>query len=154
MKDWKQIGVYLGRGISLYESSHLYEIEISDLSFATVLLWLNDHLWSKDEFIATVNSLIQANPLSVVVAGEHVEESFDCLLAVQSRLPSSLPHFMTGIINASVFYEIAYEFLIATYPSDERFDVWKEHLIIVVGDNQSRQEIVRSITQMVDELNS
>lgn len=157
------IGTYIDRPILLQEASSFSELAIDDLSHAVVLLWLDEGSWDPKQLELAVRRLAANNVLNITIAGEKSDEGFSVLLETLGSL-SLDKHIMTGIFSgtdvkaplkvkdALIVKDAVERFLISTWPTEERFDEWREYRIIIVGKpNLSRQirDSVREITERV-----
>ena len=147
MMNLKEVGTYLDRRIMLQEAGNLKELTATDLSNAVVLMWVADPSWEVEELRRAIEELSDGKPLSLVVGGERVDESFSVLLETLSYLPPTSYHIMTGSIESADMSEGVSEFLIATYPEELRFDDWQEYRIVAVGDSSLHHRMLCSISE-------
>lgn len=151
------IGTYRDRPVRLQEVSSLGEMTARDLSHALVLLWLGEKSWDPEQLGLAIRQLAASNVLSVTVAGEKSDDAFSLLLQTLGSLPMRR-HIITGIIkdadvkdpaeDSLIVKDAVEEFLIGTWPDEERFDDWTEYRIILIGKPGLAQQVCHAVVEM------
>lgn len=148
----KQLGIYTDRPVILKELTDINELIYRDCSNAVMLIWLSNNSWNVEQFEDFVKRLALNGVLNITVAGWKVDDAFSALITTLSVLPTE-KHIMTSKIAESdikdqiedsvVIKNTIEMFLVNSWPSIERFDDWEESHIVVVGDSNLSQEIVK-----------
>lgn len=146
----EQIGTYLDRSVKLQIVNSLTTLEIDDLSHAVVLVWLAPQSFNSNLLEIIIKQLIAQNVLSIVVAGESPNESFSILLLTLSTI-HTIKHIMTGVIESTCTNDIIEQFLVATWPDENRFDYWTEYRLIVIGNSDLGNHVkIKLISSFID----
>lgn len=121
----KKIGHYIERDVHLIESKYLLT-DYDDLSNSSVLLWLQTkkHLMTLRSYL---RQLIEKKPLVLFLGGLYAEAGFDHLLDELSRGAPSF-QVMTRYSEQSL-EDCLEEFFQASWPSEDRFDDWKNYIV-------------------------
>jgi hypothetical protein len=137
------MGNYLDRQIKLIVISELSEIDRVDVAYSLILLLLYKSNWRVEDFQSALEVLASKQVLGITVAGEKVGNSFSIMLDTLGSLAG--PHIMTGVSREQNMASVVEKFLVATYPSEERFDEWQGYSFIVVGNDTSAVSLREAI---------
>lgn len=142
----KKIGKHNGRFIFIEEVNSLNEIE-HDYSFeSAILLHLGNEDWEKEEFINVVEKMVKKEVIAICVAGKRVDEQFDLLISTQGPI-STKKHTMTYMFDEKNIENVLENLFWVVITDGERWDTWKNYLIICVDD----QIISNKITSLIKE---
>lgn len=144
MTQWITCGDYLGRNIQVGSSKDL-KCTMPTCSLAESLLLVVLGLPFHDEGSRRrfLSMLIGTTPLAIVVYGQDASLAFNTLITLLSESHSP-KHIMTKLLEEQPTDEALKEFFQATWPSEERFDEWKQYSVILTGEFQV-VEMVRTI---------
>jgi hypothetical protein len=137
------MGDYLGRQVNLIILDELSEIHQVNVACSLILILLCKSNWRKDDFRSAVEVIALKQVLGITVAGERVDDSFSIMLDTLGSLPG--PHIMTGISRELNMKSVVENFMVATYPSEERFDKWQSYSFIIVGNDASATSLREAI---------
>lgn len=133
MISLKSIGHYLDRSIIVVENYLTEDIDLSEYLNKSIVLIESDSELTYDEFIKTNNlllTIIKCCPLTIAVWGINAEQIFDFLLLELSTM-NTKKHIMTKLIQAETIEDAVDDLIIATLPSEDRFDEWKNYTIFI-----------------------
>jgi hypothetical protein len=138
MTRWKLLGKYLGRPVKIAESSELELSQITDLE-SSVLLLIIAVVMPPALARASMRSLIGQQPLAILVSGSGARAVFDVLI---DELGDGVlrRHVMTSLSEDEDIQAGFTALLQSTWPSEDRFDEWKDYAIINIGGNAKKIE--------------
>jgi hypothetical protein len=158
MMSMNSMGTYLSCQVLFQEAGNLGELAIKDLSHAVVLLWLGESSWGPEQLKIAIKRFAATKPLNITIAGTRSDDGFRILLETLSALPTN-KHIMTGVLtntdvkdpeeDSLIVKDAIKQFLIATWPDEERFEDWSEYQIIVIGRPDLSQQIRRSVLEIL-----
>lgn len=157
MTTINSIGTYLSCHVLFQEAGDLGNLAIKDLSHAVVLLWLGESSWDPEQLKIAIKRLAASKPLNLTIAGARSDDGFRILLETLSALPTN-KHIMTGVLtntdvkdpeeDSPIVKDAIEQFLIATWPDEERFEDWSEYQIVVIGRPDLSQQIRHVVVEM------
>lgn len=142
-------GKYLNRSVILECADVLSELEYNNVSCSVILLWLGNPAWNAEDLQVAIKNYVLGNVLSLTIAGQRTDESFQMMLENLSVLQRD-KHIMTGVIDTCDVDEAVDQFLIATWPDEGRFAAWIDYRIVVVGDSNLTEEIRQAIHRVMN----
>jgi hypothetical protein len=132
---WTTLGNYLARPVKVASLvPYLEESDLTEISNATLLLHFCRNYDVSLIGQRFLHQAVASCPIAIAVAGVGAGQAFDDLLREASTVSDS-KHIMTTVLDGGSFDDIAEGFLFGVLPSEERFDEWQMHLIIVVEDS-------------------
>ncbi|MBC8044067.1 MAG: hypothetical protein IAF08_11575 [Rhizobacter sp.] len=145
----KGAGSYLERPIKLVMVSVRSSfIPADELIASTVLMIFNTAAPDETTLKSFFEKIISRMPLSVMIAGRNAEQHFDLLLHLLSTNQHE-KHTMTYLGEEDELKNTLWQFLHTSYPAEERFEEWKEYLIMIVGENEESQRILSKTVSLI-----
>ncbi len=132
--------MYLGRKIYL---SSIDDIDADILNNSTIMIITDEIDTIKLRY--KLKYILQYNILSVTIMEINKMGLFDFIIDILSKLETSI-HTMTYRSHSIVLVEAIEEFLMSSFPAEERFDEWKKYYILA---NKKR---FREISNAIDAL--
>lgn len=152
MKNWDMIGTYLERTVRATIMSLGDDSSFSDdksLLNSIALIYI-ESIHCDVKVNRLIESLVIQAPLAIVLAGEAADETFDYLLNILDRYPTE-KHVMTKLCTQIDLSEILMDFLSATWPSEDRFDEWRDYSLIVIGANETNYtRVIGGLKELID----
>jgi len=140
-----KIGSYLGRKIIWLNS--LESLHGADLNTALAFLWVSQESHDLKKIEETLTALVRAKVLGVTVSGYSTDLTFDLLLPAAYDVPAPY-HLMTGILRNETLSSAIEDFLIASLPDPQCFDLWDTYALCILassGDMSSLFEEAKGI---------
>lgn len=137
MTSPRVIGHCRGRPVSVLRLPSSVEFQ-TNASLASATVLLIDAQRDRSQCRRTLRALLRANPLSVTVSNTMM---FDVLLDELQHQPT-VGHTMTDL--GGPLPEMVEDFLNSTWPDEDRFEAWREHVVIVIGDEHLSDEVVEA----------
>lgn len=142
---WNNVGSHCGRMIYLGRAITIGEYHFDSSISSSILLVYFGNIPCNDKWIEELfRNLFLKNPLSISLAGVKSSEYFDLLLEMLSIWPTDR-HIMTRRSREIDITEWISDFLMGTFPSEDRFDEWYSYRILVIGSISLYQYILGEI---------
>jgi hypothetical protein len=138
MITFDNAGMYLGRVVKF---GHISSVNILSrcnnisLSSSTVLIYSHT-LLNVVELDLMIKYIVSAEPIAIVLAGIGANEAFDRLLNYLDS-HTTTKHIMTRLCDEPMFEDVVNDFLIATWPSEERHDEWSTYYVLTIENVES-----------------
>ncbi|MCX6580338.1 MAG: hypothetical protein NT166_09140 [Candidatus Aminicenantes bacterium] len=145
----KKIGKHNDRFIFIEEVENLRHIETNYSSESAILLWLGNEDWKKEEFIDVVEKMVKKEVIAICVTGKRVDEQFDLLISTQGPI-STKKHTMTYMFDEKNIENVLENLFWVVITDGERWDSWKNYLIICVADQIISDKIKKLIKEKWD----
>jgi hypothetical protein len=100
---------------------------------------------SESNFRAAVLQLAQSSPLAIAL-GPGTQGFFDALLDCVSRVDGAA--IMTKTLEGDVADAVD-EFLVATWPSEDRFDDWQRYTVVALNNRGVVDEVIRQLQDRI-----
>ena len=140
--------IHLGRIVDVLDLQTATSVaEQEDLGDALVLIWFGD--CGEDRIESIVDKVIAQRPLAITLWGDDPDGLFAYLLKATEVVPAG-PHVMTGGPAADL-RECIWTFLNATWPAEERFDLWRRYVILTYPDQTVRNSAIEAIDLCLSE---
>jgi hypothetical protein len=149
--NWSKFGTYLDRELLSAQIPDGMEADRDALREATVLMFFS-RPYDPASDGKKLQSVLSSAPLALAVAGVNSRSAFDNLINFVAT-PKSGPHVMTGLFETSDVSEAASLFLRSTWPANDRFDDWRRHVILVIGDTNSFCRMGEALEKLADHRN-
>lgn len=133
MNKWKKTGDYLDKSIYILPPILMENLREEDFSSSALLLYFTDNQFSDFELDKFFNNLLKSAPLVVHIAGKNADKYLTNILN-NRILNENKKHTMTYLTEEHKNIELISNFFYASWPSEERFDEWKDYKIIVIGN--------------------
>jgi hypothetical protein len=143
---YKKIGKYNDRFISIESVKSLSDIENNYSSETAVLLWIGNDIWKHEEFINVIEKMIKKEVIAICVSGKRVDEQFDILIDTQSTM-STKKHTMTYMFDEKNIENILENLFWVVITDGERWDSWKNYLIICIDDQNISDKIKKLVME-------
>lgn len=123
-----RVGECLGRVVNILRDDRLAPPVPLNLEKATVLVVTGSNYEDSKRLKKILEIVVEKLPLAIMVCGELAREAFDAIveLLADGRFR---PQVMTRIGEGISLEEAVEEFLKETWPSEDRFDDWKEYAV-------------------------
>ncbi len=146
---WEKIGQYLDRLVKVAKINSLKDYSRdSSLATSNIMLCFGALEITDSELKKFYEYLAQAHPLTILICGKNSENNFSTLLnSIYSK--KSRKFIMTALNKDKNMREWIEQLFWATWPSEERFDEWKENRILVIGDDSFYNKIRSKINQFL-----
>lgn len=146
---WQKIGQYLDRSVKIGKINSLEEYSRnSSLASSNVMLCFDVLDLMDLKLKSFYEQLAQSHPLTILICGKNSENNFSILLdSIYSK--KSKKFIMTAVNKDENMQEWIEQLFWATWPSEERFDEWKENRILVIGDDNFYNKIKSKINQFL-----
>jgi hypothetical protein len=108
---------------------------------ASCLMLVAESGLSESAFRAAVQQLAHSSPLAIAL-GPGTRGFFDALLDCVSR--EAGPVIMTKTLDGNLA-EAVDEFLVATWPSEDRFDDWQRYTVVALNNRGVVDEVIRQL---------
>ena len=149
MIEWIHSGEYLERGIQVGILDDLNcALPAGSMSESLVMVCLGVPFPDDASSRQFVSMLIATSPLAIVFYGHDAERAFDILISLLTE-DGPRTHIMTKYIKEQPVDEALGTFLKAIWPSEERFDDWKNYSVLVTGEFKA-SEIIGIIKAVID----
>lgn len=145
MMPWLPLGNYLGREIRVIDNASLdRSLSAEQLNGSLLMIVADFELIADAQQRTFFNSVISSSSLAIMLFGNSAEVAFDLLIALLSDAEPTR-HIMTKYLNTGTLEDAVKDFIGATWPSEERFDEWKNYSIVIIA--QSRLQEIQTIVK-------
>lgn len=148
MNKWEKIGEHLNIPVYISLLEKLDDIKKENFSSSTVLLYFGNDNFDVSQVDDFFNNLLETVPLAVHFAGKNSDKYFG-LIFNNKILNENKKHTMTYVTEENKVNEWMSDFLYSSWPSEDRFDEWKDHRIIVIGNSALYSKLCKKIPEFL-----
>src|SRR5947209_357467 len=143
MKTWQIIGSYLRRGVEFLGIGSFANFQVSPSTSQSLVMVLFQEKNIKLEHLTSFLDVLSGSlPLAIAVSGPDSRAVFDYMLRLLGS-KSLGAHIMTKLCDEGNVSDALNCFFWSTWPSEERFDEWKNYSVVAVGDESYQEAVLR-----------
>lgn len=149
MNKWEKIGKHLDIPIYISLLEKIDDIKKEDFSSSVVLLYFGNDSLDASQIDDFFNNILGTMPLAVHFAGKNSDKYF-ALIFDNKILNKNKKHTMTYVTEDNKTSRWMSDFFYSSWPSEDRFDEWKDHRIIVIGNSALYSKLCKKIPEFLE----